>query len=531
MAENVLMSVLGHAWLGLYVLILSVLAVYGGHRYYLIWLYFRHRRRNEPTACFLEPPHVTVQLPMYNERNVARRIIEAAAALDYPRHRLEIQVLDDSTDYTTSIAREAVDRLAAQGLDIVLLHRTNRQGFKAGALAEATAVAKGEFLCIFDADFVPPRDVLRRMVDHFADPQVGAVQARWEHINREQSMLTRIQAILLDGHFWVEHSARNSSGRFMSFNGTAGMWRKSCIDDAGGWQHDTLIEDKDLSFRAQLRGWRMVYRPDISVPAELPPEITAFKAQQHRWTKGGVQTLRKLFRPVMTADIPLKVKIEAFFHLTHCVVYLPVVLLTLMIFPSILLRRSMMNLPATLQAFVDLSIFAFASVSALAYYAVGQRISGRSWWQCLIHLPFLICVGLGIALHNARAVLAGMRRETGEFIRTPKYAVDNNGNRRRHLARSAAAQRPRGSRQAWVELGVGAYFMLCTIVALLDRSLHGTVPFLALFMVGYLYVGFQTWLSTRRAGGAARPPRRAGGRREAPAPIDAIPELATSAVR
>ena len=491
-------SSFGHIFLGVYLLVLVVLCIYGAHRYSLVFLYYRHWRQAEPRALFLELPRVTVQLPMYNEPRVVRRIIESAAALDYPRDRLEIQVLDDSTDETTRLAEETVRHLARQGINIVLLHRGNREGYKAGALAAATPAAQGEFIAIFDADFVPQRDVLRRMIHHFTDPEVGVVQGRWEHLNREQSLLTKTQAILLDGHFHLEHAARNCTGRFISFNGTAGMWRKSCIDDAGGWKFDTLIEDKDLSYRAQMRGWRFVFLPDVGVPAELPPEMTAFKVQQHRWTKGGVQTLRKLFWQVMRARLPLKVKVEAFFHLTHCTVYLYVVALTLMIFPALLLRRSMYDPHPLLQVFFDLSLFALATCSAACFYAASQRIAGRSWLCSLKNLPFLMSMGLGLALHNARAALAGLKRQTGEFARTPKFAGDNvpgvSGG-------SPGPATPRRRKINWLggaELTIGVYFLGCIAFALTDRILLAAVPFLAMFMVGYLYVGCLTLAGSQR---------------------------------
>ncbi|MFQ6047827.1 MAG: cellulose synthase family protein, partial [Phycisphaerae bacterium] len=267
-----------------YLAVAAVICLYGFHRWQLVYLYYRYRR-NAPRlrACFVELPAVTVQLPMYNERYVARRIIKQACQIDYPRDRLQIQVLDDSTDQTTEIARRTVEQMRAAGHNVVYIHRDNRSGYKAGALEHGLKTATGEFVCIFDADFVPPRDILRRSIDYFTDPKVGMVQARWDHINRDHSLLTKTQAILLDGHFMIEHTARNRSGRFMSFNGTAGIWRKRCIIDAGGWQHDTLTEDLDLSYRAQLRGWRFVFLPELISPAELPPEMNAFKAQQYRW--------------------------------------------------------------------------------------------------------------------------------------------------------------------------------------------------------------------------------------------------------
>src|SRR5205085_6120384 len=274
---------------------LAILCLYGLHRYHLVHLYYKYRRNTpQAQACFRELPVVIIQLPMYNEPAVVRRVIDATCRIEYPRDRLEIQVLDDSTDETREWATQAVARWREAGFDIHHIHRTNREGYKAGALAEGLRKARGEFVLIFDADFVPPADILQKTIHYFTHPRVGMVQARWEHLNRDQSLLTKTQAILLDGHFVVEHGARSRSGRFMSFNGTAGMWRRSCIEEAGGWQHDTLTEDLDLSYRAQLAGWKFIFLPDVVTPAELPVDMNGFKSQQHRWTKGSVQTCKKL---------------------------------------------------------------------------------------------------------------------------------------------------------------------------------------------------------------------------------------------
>jgi cellulose synthase/poly-beta-1,6-N-acetylglucosamine synthase-like glycosyltransferase len=480
-----------------YFLVLIVLCIYGGHRYFLVWLYYRHRSKVPvPQARFDPLPRLTIQLPMYNEPAVARRVIEAAAAIDYPRDKLEIQVLDDSTDETVTMAGLAVERLRAQGLDIIHVRRDDRRGYKAGALAHGLRLAKGEFVCIFDADFIPGPDILRRSIHYFTDPQVGMVQTRWEHLNRCDSLLTRTQAILLDGHFLIEHVARNRSGRFMSFNGTAGLWRKACILDAGGWEHDTLTEDLDLSYRAQMKGWRFVYLPAVTAPAELPPEMGAFKVQQRRWTKGGVQTLRKLLPAVMRSPLPLKVKIEAFFHLTSCTVYLFVVALTLMVVPAIVMRGRVFADRPIMAAFVDLSLFILACCSSATFYVASQRESLRSWSASIKHIPFLMCLGLGISLNNALAALSGFFGDTGSFDRTPKFAgcADRPPN-------SVAAKPSPGRRQKrldWqtgLELLLGTFFLLAILVCAADRDVAGCIPFLGLFMVGYFYVGACSLLS------------------------------------
>ncbi|MCZ7686045.1 MAG: glycosyltransferase family 2 protein [Sandaracinaceae bacterium] len=328
--------------IGIYLLTLSILAVYGFHRGQLVYLYWKHRKRApQPKARFAELPVVTVQLPMFNELYVAERLIESVAALDYPKDKLEIQVLDDSTDETIEIARAKVEELVERGYDAVYVHRTDRTGYKAGALEAGLKVSRGDYLLVFDADFVPTPTLILDLVHHFTDEKVGMVQARWGHLNRDYSMLTRVQAMMLDGHFVVEHIARNRSGRFFNFNGTAGMWRKSTIIDAGGWQHDTLTEDMDLSFRAQLRGWRFVYVPDALAPAEVPCEMNSFKTQQFRWAKGSAQTAKKLLPIVLRAKLPLHVKLEALFHLTNNFAYVFLIVLAVLQLPNMVLRQGM----------------------------------------------------------------------------------------------------------------------------------------------------------------------------------------------
>src|SRR6188768_2462933 len=317
--------------LGTYFFVLVILAVYGWHRYYLVYLYMKNKGKQPvPAGPLGALPPVTIQLPIYNEMYVADRLIDAVCRLEYPRELLEIQVLDDSTDETQSVAEQAVRRNAARGVDITFIHRTDRSGYKAGALEAALKVAKGEFVAIFDADFIPTPDFLTRTVPFFTDPKVAMVQARWGHINQDYSLLTKIQAILLDAHFVLEHGGRNRAGLFFNFNGTAGIWRRDAIDDAGGWEHDTLTEDLDLSYRAQLRGWRFVFMPDLVSPAEVPVEMNAFKSQQHRWAKGSIQTTLKLLPEILAAPLPLTIKAEAFFHLTANFNYLLMIALSVL---------------------------------------------------------------------------------------------------------------------------------------------------------------------------------------------------------
>ena len=315
-----------------YFTILIILSLFGIHRYYLTYLFVKNRRKAaKPDKQFDALPRVTVQLPIFNERYVVERLLESVTRLEYPRDLLDIQVLDDSTDETTLVASRLVSEYAAAGHPITYLHRENREGYKAGALAEGLKKASGEFVAIFDADFVPPPSALMQMIHYFVDPQVAVVQGRWTWVNRTISNLTQVEAILLDGHFVIEHGGRHLSGRFFNFNGTAGMWRRTAIDDAGGWQHDTLTEDTDLSYRAQLRGWKFIYDPNIECPSELPVEMNAFKTQQARWAKGLIQTAKKLLPAIWRSPQPLYIKLEATFHLTANLAY-PLMVLFSVIF-------------------------------------------------------------------------------------------------------------------------------------------------------------------------------------------------------
>src|SRR6187397_1199653 len=374
-----------------------------------------------PNGTMASLPVVTIQLPIYNEMYVADRLIDVVCQLDYPRELLEIQVLDDSTDETRSVAERAVRRNAAQGIDIKYLHRTDRTGYKAGALEAGMKVANGRFIAIFDADFIPTTDFLRRTVPFFADPKVAMVQARWGHINEDYSLLTKVQAILLDAHFVLEHGARNRSGCFFNFNGTAGIWRRDAIVDAGGWQHDTLTEDLDLSYRAQLRGWRFQFLPDLVTPAEVPVEMNAFKSQQHRWAKGSIQTCRKVLPYVLLSDLPLKVKVEAFFHLTANFNYLLMIVLSLLMFPAMVVRYEMGWNEMLL---IDIPLFMAATLSVFNFYLISQREVYPDWKSRVKDLPMVLAVGIGLAVNNSKAVIEAMLGRESAFIRTPKYGIE-----------------------------------------------------------------------------------------------------------
>jgi cellulose synthase/poly-beta-1,6-N-acetylglucosamine synthase-like glycosyltransferase len=477
-----------------YFIVLVFLAGYGMHRYILVYLYYKHKekRTTDPAAYFEELPRVTVQLPIFNEQYVVERLLESICKLKYPSEMLDIQVLDDSTDETVEVARNLVERNAALGNPISYLHRTNREGFKAGALAEGLKTAKGEFVAIFDADFTPPEDFLLRTVHHFTDPKIGMVQTRWTHINRNYSFLTEVEAILLDGHFVLEHSGRARSGVFFNFNGTAGVWRRAAIDEAGGWQHDTLTEDTDLSYRAQLKGWKFIYLQDVECPAELPVEMTAFKTQQARWAKGLIQTGKKILPRVMRSDVPLHTKIEAWYHLTANLSYPLMIVLSVLMLPAMIIRfyQGWFQM-----LFIDLPLFLASTFSISSFYLVSQReLFPKSWPRALIYLPFLMALGIGLTITNTKAVIEALIGKESAFARTPKYNVESKKDKV-----GAKKYRKRLGWIPWVELLIGSYFALTVFYAVQNENFF-TVPFLLLFVLGYWYTGLMSLLQGRFAG-------------------------------
>ncbi len=373
--------------LAAYFFVLVILAIYGWHRYYLVYLYMRHKDQQPvPRGQFETLPVVTIQLPLYNEMYVVDRLVESVCRIEYPRDLLEIQVLDDSIDETREIAELAVRRFAAQGIDIKYVHRTDRTGYKAGALEAGLQVARGEFIAIFDADFIPQPDFLTRTIQYFTDPKVAMIQTRWGHVNEDYSLLTKIQALLLDAHFVLEHGSRNRGGCFFNFNGTAGIWRRDAITDAGGWQHDTLTEDLDLSYRAQLRGWQFIFLPDHVAPAELPVEMNAFKSQQHRWAKGSIQTFLKLMPLILQSKQPFRVKAEAFFHLSANFNYPLMCVLAVLMGPSMIIRYNMGWYEMLL---IDIPLFVAATASVANFYMVCQRELYPQTWTERLKLPAL----------------------------------------------------------------------------------------------------------------------------------------------
>jgi cellulose synthase/poly-beta-1,6-N-acetylglucosamine synthase-like glycosyltransferase len=480
-----------------YFLVLGVLAAYGIHRYWLVYCYTKHRA-NIPVKP-AEPanwPKVTIQLPIFNERYVVERLVEAISRLDYPSSLLEVQLLDDSTDETQEVARACVERYSALGLQIHYLHRTNREGYKAGALADGLKSASGEFVAIFDADFQPSLDFLRLTLPYFSDPNLAMVQTRWTYLNRDYSALTEVESILLDGHFVIEHGARARSGRFFNFNGTAGVWRRKAIDDSGGWQHDTLTEDTDLSYRAQLRGWRFLYLQDIECPSELPVEMNAFKAQQARWAKGLMQTAKKILPRVLRADLPIGIKSEAFFHLTANISYPLMVLLSTLLLPAMIVRFYQGWLQMLL---IDLPLFLASSCSISGFYLTAQRaLYPKSWTRKIVYLPFVMAVGIGLSVRNAKAVLEALFGVHSEFARTPKYRIEGQaGTWQRKGYRNRAGWMP------FVEVALGLYFA-ATVYYSIENGNYFTAPFLLLFVWGYLYTGLmslgQVWIERLRFG-------------------------------
>jgi len=473
-----------------YFFVLSVLGLYGWHRYFIVYQYMKNRDRVPgPPPPVDGWPVVTVQLPIYNEMYVAERLIAAVCRLDYPKDLLQIQVLDDSTDETRDIVELAVRRHAAEGFDIAHINRSDRTGFKAGALAAGLRSARGELVAIFDADFVPQPDFLRRTVPYFADEKLGVVQARWGHLNRSYSLLTKVQAIMLDGHFVLEHGARNRSGCFFNFNGTAGVWRRRTIADAGGWQHDTLTEDLDLSYRAQLRGWQFLFLPDLVVPAEVPVEMNGFKSQQHRWAKGSIQTCRKLLPYVLLADLPLRTKVEAFFHLTANFNYVLMIALSLLMFPAMVVRYEM---GWTEMLLIDVPLFAAATLSVFNFYLISQREAYPDWRSRVKCLPAVMAIGIGLAVNNAKAVLEALFGDPGEFTRTPKYGIERRQDDWQHKKYHQAMPV-----QPFIEVAFGLYFT-GTVFYALAYGIYGTLPFLMLFQFGYLYMGLTSILQQLR---------------------------------
>ena len=473
--------------IGIYLIAAAGLVTYGLNCYVMIFLFSKHqktaatrrdevRRQNSSTENL---PLVTTQVPIFNEYNVAERVMRAVCAMTYPPGRHEIQILDDSNDETSELVDQTAVQLKLQGHDITVIRRQVREGFKAGALAEGLKKAKGEFIAIFDADFVPPHDFLLQSISFFRDTQIGLVQARWGHLNPKKSMLTRAQSIGIDGHFMVEQAARNWSGLFMNFNGTAGIWRKQAIIDGGGWQWDTLTEDMDLSYRVQFAGWKTIFLPDVIIPAEIPDNICAFKNQQYRWAKGSIQTAVKLLPTIFRAPISRVKKLQAFFHLTHYMVHPLMILLAVLALPFHYSLDKNLGI-ANYYGVLGLILVAMAAPNLL--YLLSQKLTYENWGKRILYLPFLVIFGTGIAVSNAKAVIEALIGHKSEFVRTPKKGD-----------RSQIQYRVRSNWTAIFEIGLGSYCATALVFCLLSQN-HFIIPFLLIFSLGFLYVGFLTLL-------------------------------------
>ena len=489
-----------------YFLVLIVLAMYGLHRYWLVYNFYKYRQNVPKTPPeIVNWPRVTIQLPIFNERYVIERLVDAVSRFDYPRELLEIQVLDDSTDETQAVARACVERYQALGFSIEYLHRTNRVGYKAGALAEGLKDATGEFIAIFDADFIPAPEFLRQTLPYLQDSKTAMVQTRWTYLNADYSLLTEVERILLDGHFVVEHGARSRRGTFFNFNGTGGIWRRAAIEDAGGWQHDTLTEDTDLSYRAQLRGWRFVYLPAIGCASELPVEMNSFKSQQARWAKGLMQTAKKILPRVLRSNQPLHVKAEAFFHLTGNISYPLMIVLSTMLLPAMIVRFYQGSFQMLV---IDLPLFLASTCSISSFYLVAQRsLHPRTWTRTLLYMPFVMAIGIGISVRNAIAVLEAIFGKESEFARTPKRGIEGTAGRQK----GTSIQKSYHNRSGWLpylEVALGCYFA-ATVVYAFQNENYATIPFLLLFVWGYLYTGAmslgQAWFERLKFRGAVRP--------------------------
>jgi cellulose synthase/poly-beta-1,6-N-acetylglucosamine synthase-like glycosyltransferase len=471
---------------------LAALLTYGMNCYLLMLFYRRNRPQNlrqhaEIKKIFYRDfpvenwPRVTIQLPIFNERYVVGRLIESVGRFDYPRELLEIQILDDSTDDTVDIVQALAQQMNDRGFDVQYIHRANRAGFKAGALREGLKTAKGELVGIFDADFVPHPEFLKETIPYFTDPEVGMLQARWGHINSDYSLLTRAQSIGIDGHFGVEQAARAWSGLFMNFNGTAGIWRKETIEDAGGWHADTLTEDLDLSYRAQLKGWKLRFASEVVCPAEVPVTINAFKSQQHRWAKGSIQTAKKNLGQLFKSDVPLLVKIQAFLHLTHYMVHPMMLLVVLTSIPMLYSQWFFDNLSFPVLIFTLLSLATFGPSSM---YLFSQKVLYRDWKTRIKFLPFLMCLGTGIAVNNTKAVLEALLNIKSGFVRTPKYGINKKQDNWRGKNYSIPL-----SAVSIIEFLLGLYSLAGLLMFLLF-SKYLVSPFLLIYTAGFFYVFF-----------------------------------------
>jgi cellulose synthase/poly-beta-1,6-N-acetylglucosamine synthase-like glycosyltransferase len=476
------------AVLTVYFLSLLLLFIFGAHGFLMVYHYLKQQkqtRRFQPPLT--DTPNVTVQLPVFNELYVVERLIDAVCAIDYPKERLEIQVLDDSTDETVKVVARTVEAYQALGYDIKHIHRIDRTGYKAGALKNGLAQARGEFIAIFDADFVPNRDFLSKTIPHFANPKIGLVQTRWEHLNSEYSLLTRTQALALDGHFVMEQNVRNQAGFFINFNGTGGIWRADAIRDAGNWQSDTLTEDLDLSYRAQLRGWQFIYLNDVTSPAELPAEVNALKSQQFRWTKGAIETARKMLPQVWRSQLPFRIKLHSTFHLTNNIVFPFIILAGILNVPLVFIK----NQGGHEAYFALMSVFVLAFVGSFFFYLYSQKAVYPDWRRRIMLFPLFMAGSMGFAVNNSRAVFEGLFKKKSEFVRTPKYAIrgkDDSWKEKRYVGKKA-------DWVVYIEFGLALYCFFGVLSSLYYLEI-AALPFQLLYLTGFSFV---SWLSIKHA--------------------------------
>jgi cellulose synthase/poly-beta-1,6-N-acetylglucosamine synthase-like glycosyltransferase len=476
----------------IYLICLFLLCGFGLHRYYLTCLFNRYKNIiPKPKAYFKSLPKVTIQLPIYNEQYVVERIIKSVCEIDYPKELMEIQVLDDSTDQTMDIAKTTVEKFRSVGFNIHYIHRDSRVGFKAGALSEGLLRAQGDYIAIFDADFIPPRDFFKETINFFTDPKVGIVQVRWAHLNLNYSTLTKAQSILLDGHFLIEQASRFYGGMFFNFNGTAGVLRKECIESVGGWQHDTLTEDLDLSYRAQLEGWGLIYLKDMIAKAELPVDMNAFKLQQHRWAKGGIQTAKKLLpRVFRSKELSLNVKMEAAIHLLGNFSYILLLLLIVLMAPMAYFWRSYGwgNI-----IFLNLIAMSSGTLSIVRFYLIAvKEIHKDEWTKYVKYIPLSLAIGTGLSINNSKAVFEALLGKSSDFRRTPKFAVTDED---RNL-REGTYKTPKELTTV-IELGLGVIFVILTFYAV-SMGYIGWVPFLILIQLGFIYTSVLSILHSLR---------------------------------
>lgn len=465
-----------------YFVSLSILFIFGLHGFVMIYYHRKYGHNNPvPQNNLIDEPLVTIQLPLYNEMYVVDRLINAVCEIEYPKDKVEIQVLDDSTDETTSIVAGIVEQKKKLGFDISHIRRGTREGFKAGALKEGMKIAKGEYIAIFDADFIPQKEFLKKTLSFFNDDKVGMVQTRWEHLNGDYSIITKAQALALDGHFVIEQSVRNKSGFFINFNGTGGIWRRRCIEDAGNWHSDTLTEDLDLSYRAQLNGWRFVFLKDFTSPAELPSEINALKSQQFRWTKGAVETAKKILPLVWKSKIPLRVKLQSTFHLTNNLVFPFILLAAILNVPLIFVKNS-----GSHEAyFAIMSLFVLAFISSFLFYLYSQKDIRVDWRKRIVLFPLFMAGSMGLAVNNSRAVFEGLLNRKSEFVRTPKFkqvSEKDSWTGNKYLNRKLGFS-------VIVEAILAVYCLIGLLSSLYFFEL-ASIPFQLLFFLGFSFIAY-----------------------------------------